>query len=78
MGRKKKKPLPGEKGAPCDETLASVVEQERSAAANDKAFAKKLPDQLKLADALLDFGMKLPGHKDLHSISFPRDSVYVG
>jgi len=75
MGRKKKKPLPGEKGAPYDETLASVLEQEKRAAANDGEFAKKLSTQLNLADALLDFGMKLPGQKDLHSTSFPRDSV---
>lgn len=66
MGRKEKKPLSGEKGELYDETLAAV---------NDENFAKNLPTQLKLADALLDFGMKLPFQMDLHSISFPRDSV---
>lgn len=75
MGRIKKKPLPGEKGAPYHQTLASVLEQEKRIAANDENFAKKLPTQLNLAETLLDFGMQLPGQKDLHSTSFPRDSV---
>lgn len=75
MGQKKKKPLPGENGASYEETLASLIEQGRRADANDEVLAKQLPTQLTLADTILDFGMKLPDQKDLHSISFPRDAV---
>lgn len=34
-----------------------------------------LPEHLSSAKALLDFGMAMPAHKDLHSIKFPRDAV---
>lgn len=74
MGRKRK-PLPGEKGAPYEVTLASLLEHDRQSVANDDQFAQKLPEELKSADALLEFGMNLPTRKDLHSVKFPRDAV---
>ena len=41
----------------------------------NERFKRTLAKQLTCADELLDFGMKLPTYKDLHSIKFPRDSV---
>jgi hypothetical protein len=41
----------------------------------DTRFVKNIPQQLALAESLLDFGMESPSQKDLHSITFPRDAV---
>lgn len=41
----------------------------------EESAARKVAQQLAVAQSFLDFGMQLPGQKDLHSIKFPRDSV---
>lgn len=41
----------------------------------EQQAVRRLPQHLSVAQAFLDFGMQLPGQKDLHSIKFPRDSV---
>lgn len=41
----------------------------------DGQLAQRLSKQIAVASDLLEFGLKLPAEKDLHSVKFPRDSV---